>query len=161
MFDCCFIFVIKWASACSKLIRHHLRRCGVITHRRSCLLLLVCCQQVAEQGITPEMAIPVCNNLRITSSILSRKITKPVAERANEAVARILQKLTADAAGSLVTLSTGEGRGEWRGASGSVMQSLVTTSQTKFHPSQMRHTTTHTTAAPRGHSRDLAIWRPT
>ena len=57
------------------------------------------------------MAIRACNNPRITSSILSREITKLVAENAKAAVTNILQKRKADAAGSLVTLSMGEGEG--------------------------------------------------
>ena len=72
------------------------------------------------------MAIRACNNPRITSSILSREITKLVTERAKAVVADILQKRKADAAGSLVTLSTGEGEGG--GASGSAARSLMTAS---------------------------------
>ena len=47
---------------------------------------------------------------------MSRETTKLVTERAKAVVADILQKRKADAAGSLVTLSTGEGEGggEWK-----------------------------------------------
>ena len=41
------------------------------------------------------MAIRVCNNPRITSSILSREITELVAERAKEAVAISLMPVVA------------------------------------------------------------------
>ena len=58
------------------------------------------------------MAIRACNNPPITSSILSREITKLLMERAKAVVADILQKRKADAADLLVTLSTGKGEEE-------------------------------------------------
>ena len=54
------------------------------------------------------MALPACNNPQITGPVLSREITKLVAARAKVAVANILQKRNANAAGLLVALSTGQ-----------------------------------------------------
>ena len=82
----------------SKLLRHPPQRRGVIARQRPCLLLLV-------------------NNLQITGPGLSHEIIKRVAARAKATVACILQKQKVDAAGLLMALSTGKGRG---GVNGSV-----------------------------------------
>ena len=58
------------------------------------------------------MAIWAYNNPQITGPVLSREITKLVAELAKAVVACILQKQKVDAAGLLVVLSTGEEEGE-------------------------------------------------
>ena len=71
-----------------------------------CLLLLVHCQQVADQGLGPNMSLRACNNPQITGPVLSREITKLMAARAKAVGGNILQKRNADAACSLVALST-------------------------------------------------------
>ena len=76
-----------------------------------CLLLLIHCQQVAEQGLRPNIVLRVCNNSQITGPVLSHEITRLVAARAKAVAANILQKRNADATGLLVTLSTGKKEG--------------------------------------------------
>ena len=70
----------------------------VVAHHRPFLLLPDRHRQVAEQGLRPDMALRACNNPKITSPILSRKIARLVNERAKDAVDRLLQKRKADAA---------------------------------------------------------------
>ena len=73
------------------------------------------------------MALCAGNNPQITGPVLSRKITKLVAEHAKANVAHILQKRKTDyAVVGLVALSAGKGKE--RGASGSVAYSLMTPS---------------------------------
>ena len=48
--------------------------------------------QVVEQGLTPDMAIRACSNDKITSSILSRKISAAVDERAKKEVELIREQ---------------------------------------------------------------------
>ena len=62
--------------------------------------------QVAEQGLLPAMAIRACNNPDITSSILSREISKAVAEHGAREVER---RRRIQAAGALVSVSRGGG----------------------------------------------------
>ena len=65
--------------------------------------------QIAEQGLTPDIAIRACNNPRITSSILSREIGKVVAERAEAEIARRRIKRKAEAASGLASFARGGG----------------------------------------------------
>ena len=65
--------------------------------------------QIAEQGLTPDIAIRACNNPRITSSILSREIGKVVAERAEAEIARRRIKRKAEAASGLTSFARGGG----------------------------------------------------
>ena len=62
--------------------------------------------QVAEQGLLPAMAIRACNNPDITSSVLSREISKAVAEHGARKVER---RCRIQAASALVSVARGGG----------------------------------------------------
>ena len=99
-------------SARSKLPRVVRRYCAAVAHTRPLLLLVVRREQVAEQGLRPDMALRACNNPTITKSALSREITKLVIVHAEAEVGRLLQARKADAtdaAGGLVSFARGNG----------------------------------------------------
>ena len=85
------------------------RLCGISNPPRLSQLCSPVQMQIAEQGLTPDIAIRACNNPRITSSILSREIGKVVAERAEAEIARRRIKRKAEAASGLTSFARGGG----------------------------------------------------
>jgi len=54
--------------------------------------------QVAEQGLTPDLALRACNNPAISNSALSRELAKVITVRAEEIVKTLRSSKTDDAA---------------------------------------------------------------